>query len=191
MLTTDQERGPMAEITIRISDKVLKVAGAILGALFLVWGFSHLWSSGVFRPKYQIQIFVPEAEGVRVGAPVRLDGMPIGSVSRVELASNSTDSARRIEIVLRVEKRFQNMIHEDSNASLLREGLLGERYVDIHRGFVGLPMNAGGEIRVVPVKEVTLTDFINVIGKKAGCQKGENNSPDAKSPASTKKPPTP
>src|SRR5260370_39716402 len=183
--------GDMGELTIRISDKVLKVAGAILGALFLVWGFSHLWSSGVFRPKYQIQIFVPEAEGVCVGAPVRLDGMPIGSVSRVELASNSTDSARRIEIVLRVEKRFQNMIHEDSNASLLREGLLGERYVDIHRGFAGLPMNAGGETRVVPVSDVTLTDCIDVVGKKSGCQSVATNSPRAKSPASTRTPATP
>src|SRR5260370_3012296 len=169
--------GDMGEISIRFSDKVLKVAGAILGALFLVWGFSHLWSSGVFRAKYQIQIFVHEAEGVCVGAPVRLDGMPIGSVSRVELASNSTDSARRIEIVLRVEKRFQNMIHEDSNASLLREGLLGERYVDIHRGFAGLPINPGGEIRGVPVKEVTLTDFIHIIGHKPGRPYADTNSP--------------
>ncbi len=181
----------MAEITIRISDKVLKVAGVVLGAFFLVWGFSYLWSSGVFRPKYQVQMFVPEAAGVRVGATVRLDGMPIGSVSRVELAPNSADSTRRIEIMLRIEKRFQNMIREDSNASLVTDGLLGERYVNIQRGFAGPPINAGGEIRVVPVKQATLMDFLDAIGKKTGCRNEQDNSPGAKSPIVKKKSPTP
>jgi ABC-type transporter Mla subunit MlaD len=86
----------MPEITIRISDKALKIVLAALGTIFLVWGFVHLWSLGTFRPKYQIQMFVPETKGVQVGATVRLDGMPIGSVSRVELADGSTDLNRRI-----------------------------------------------------------------------------------------------
>jgi ABC-type transporter Mla subunit MlaD len=180
----------MAEITIRISDKALKVAGVILGAVFLVWSFSQVWSLGAFRPKYQIQMFVPEAEGVRVGTLVRLDGMPIGNASRVKLVANSADSARRIEIVLRIEKRFQNMIHEDSYASLVRGGLLGERYVSIQRGFSGPPINAEGEIRVVPVKEATLTDLINALGKNAGCQNEQNSSPNGRSPIAAKKPPS-
>jgi hypothetical protein len=72
-----------AEITIRVSDKALKAAGVLLGAVFLLWGFSQLWSSGVLRPKYQIQMFVPESAGAQGAAPVRLDGMPVGSVSVV------------------------------------------------------------------------------------------------------------
>ena len=39
-------------------------------------------------------------------------------MSKVELADKSTDSNRRIEVVLRIEKRFQNMISDDSTASL-------------------------------------------------------------------------
>jgi ABC-type transporter Mla subunit MlaD len=135
-------------------------------------------------------MFVPEAEGVHVGAPVRLDGMPIGTVSRVELATSTADSDRRIQVALRIEKRFQSLIREDSNASLVREGLLGERIVNIRRGFSGPPINAGGDIRVVPVKEITFTDVLDVIGKKAGCQNEVNNSADAKSPNAAKKSPT-
>jgi phospholipid/cholesterol/gamma-HCH transport system substrate-binding protein len=177
----------MAEITIRISDKVLKAALVVLGAIFLVWGFSHLWSSGAFHPKYKIQMFVPEAEGVRVGASVRLDGMPIGSVSSVELAHNSADSTRRIEVILRIEKRFQNMIRDDSTASLITGGLLGDRYINVQRGFTSPPISSGGEIRVVPVKETTFTDFVGAIKKIADCQNEEKNSSDSKSPISTKK----
>ncbi len=180
----------MAEITIRISDKMLKVAGALLIVLFLLWGFSHLWQSGVFRAKYELRLFVPAAHDLHVGDPVRLDGMPVGVVISVELAPNSADSSRRIEVILRIEKRFQNLIREDSSAALMTAGLLGGKVVNIERGFAGPPINAGGEIRVVPVKEVTFTDLLDVLGKKAGCQNEVSNSPDAKSSTVVKQSPT-
>ena len=174
----------MAEITIRISDKVLKAALVLLAAVILLWGFSQLWSSGVFRPKYQIQMFIPESAGVQVGAAVRLDGMPVGSVSAVRLTENSADSNRRIEVVLRIEKHFKDLIRGDSTASLISDGLLGGQYVSIQRGFSGLPIESGGEIRVVPVKEITITDFIGALGKMGDCHNEEKNSPHP-SPTST------
>ena len=177
----------MAEITIRVSNRALKVALVVFGVVLLVWGFSRLWSSGVFHPKYQIQIFVPEANGVRVGAPVRLDGIPIGSVSKVDPAGDSADSNRRVEVALRIEKRFQNVIRNDSTASLAPDGLLGGTYVNIIRGFSGPPVSAGGEIRVVPVKQISLTDFIEAIDKTAGCQNEKKNSLENKPLAITKK----
>jgi len=177
----------MAEITIRISDKVLKVALVVFCVIFLLWGFSHLWSLGVFRPKYQIQMFVPETQGVRVGASVRLDGIPIGSVSSVGLAHNSVDQTRKIEVVLRIEKKYQDMIRDDSTASLATGGLLGDRYVSVQRGFTGPPINSGGEIRVVPVKEATFTDFLGAIRKIADCQNEEKISRNNKSPINTTK----
>jgi ABC-type transporter Mla subunit MlaD len=187
---TNREGSTMAEITIRISDRALKVSGVVLSLLFLLWGFSHFWESGVFRAKYQIRLFVPEAKGLYVGAPVRLDGMQVGTVSTVELAPNFTDSNRRIEVALRIEKRFQNMLRQDSSAALMTESFLGGRLVNIQRGFTGPPINAGEEIRVVPVVEVTFADFLDVLGKKAGCKNEGNSPPDAKSPTTGTKSPT-
>jgi ABC-type transporter Mla subunit MlaD len=166
----------MADITIRIPDKALKAAGALLGAVLLLWGFSQLRASGVLRPKYQIEMFLPESTAVQVGAPVRLDGMTVGKVSVVRLAGNSTDSNRRMEVVLRIEKRFHDFIRDDSAASLVTLGFFGDQYVNIHRGLTGSPIPPGGEIRAVPVKEMSLTDFIGVIGKAANCHNEEKNS---------------
>lgn len=180
----------MAEITIRISDRVLKVAAALLIALFLLWGFSHLWESGVFRAKYELRLFIPAAQDLHVGAVVRLDGVPVGTVSSIQLAPNSADRTRRIEVVLRIETRFQNLIREDSTAALMTGSLLGGKVVNIQRGFAGSPINAGGEIRVAPVKEVTLTDFLDVLGKKAGCQNEASCPPQTKSSTAIKQPPT-
>ena len=70
----------MAEITIRISDKFLKVAGAILIGVCALWMISNLWSSGFFRPKYRLRMYVNEVAGLGVGAPVRADGVDVGKV---------------------------------------------------------------------------------------------------------------
>ena len=180
----------MAEITIRISDRMLKVVGALMIIVFLLWGFSHLWQSGVFRAKYQLRLFVPAAQDLYVGAPVRLDGMPVGTVISLELAPNSADSSRRIEVVLRIEKRFQNLIREDSSAALMTGGLFGGKVVNLQRGFAGPPVSAGGEIRVIPVKEVTLPSILDVLGKKAGCQNEVSSSLDAKPSTGVKQSPT-
>ena len=44
---------------------------------------------------------------------------------------------RSIEVDLRIQKSAQDYIRTDSSAGLITEGLLGNRYVDIDRGFVG------------------------------------------------------
>jgi len=50
----------MAEITIRISDKALRIVGVLLCLAVLVSVFFSLWSSGFFLPKYQLSVYVPE-----------------------------------------------------------------------------------------------------------------------------------
>jgi phospholipid/cholesterol/gamma-HCH transport system substrate-binding protein len=168
----------MADITIRISDKALKIVAALVSAAFLIWGCTYLWTSGALRPKYQILAFVPEAEGIRAGTPVLLDGLPVGSVSRMDLAENSANADRRIEIVLRIEKRFQNLIRDDSTASFKREGILGDSFVAIQRGFTGAPIPSGGEIRFVPLKQANLSGILGAIEKAAGDQGEPKPSPE-------------
>jgi phospholipid/cholesterol/gamma-HCH transport system substrate-binding protein len=123
----------MAEITIRVSDRVLRITGILLGGTVLVWVFFYLWSSGVFVPKYRLRMYVPEVAGIAIGAPIQLDGIEIGTVDKVRLAQVSASPERRIELVLRIEKRYQNEIRSDSNATLTTEGLLGNRCVSIRR----------------------------------------------------------
>jgi ABC-type transporter Mla subunit MlaD len=179
----------MAEVTIRISDRVLKVVGILFVGTFVVWVNVHLWSSGFYQPKYRLKTYVAEASGIHVGTPVRVDGLDVGTVQAVDLAKQSASTERRIEFVLRVEKRDQDKIRRDSHADLVTEGLLGQRYVEINRGFSGAPLGEGEEIPAIPSKQVTLDGFINSASRFADCLKetvtpgtGHNNVPDAASP---------
>src|SRR5262249_5090912 len=137
----------MAEITIRVSDKALKIAAASLAAVLLVWGLIETGSSGVLEPKYEIKMLTAQASGIRKGTPVHLDGMPVGKVISLGLAASSQDSNRRIELTLRIERRYRDLIRTESVASFDTEGLLGPRIVSIRRGFSGQPIQAGDEIR--------------------------------------------
>jgi phospholipid/cholesterol/gamma-HCH transport system substrate-binding protein len=127
----------MAEITIRISDRVLRIAGIFLGGISIACVFLFLSSSGLFVPKYQLQVYAAEVQGLSVGSPVLLDGVQVGAVNAITLAQVSASPERRIQLVLRIEKRYQEAIRTDSTATVMTEGLLGNRYVSIQRGFRG------------------------------------------------------
>src|SRR5712692_8125546 len=121
----------MAEITIHISDKALKIAAVLFGTAVLVWVLIHLWSIGLFAPKYKLRTYVSEADGLAVHAPVRVDGINVGTVDAIKLAANPASPDRKIELILKIEKRYEDQILSDSVAFLVTEGLLGNRYVNI------------------------------------------------------------
>jgi ABC-type transporter Mla subunit MlaD len=166
-------RATMAEITIRISDRTLRVAGIVLGGICLAGLVLYLVSSGLFLPKFHLRMYVPEAAGVVVGAPVELDGVNVGRVDAVKLAGVSASNERRIEIVLEIKKRYQDEIRSDSTAALMKEGLLGRGYVSIQRGFNGTPVSDGAELAVIPTREVTFGDVMAAISKIENCMKRE------------------
>lgn len=119
----------------------------LVGLLILAVAIFYVTGEGVFGPKYRIKTFLPEVSGLSTGAPVRLDGVEIGNVERITLVPRERgkrpDHMHNIEVDLRLDQRYQKDILTDSVASLVTEGLLGNRYVNIQRGFSGVPIENG------------------------------------------------
>jgi len=65
---------------------------------------------------------------------------------RIPEARRAACEDRNIRVDMRIEQKFQEYIRSDSYASLITEGLLGNRYVDIDRGFVGRKLENEDEI---------------------------------------------
>jgi ABC-type transporter Mla subunit MlaD len=97
----------MAEILIRLSDKAQSVAGLCLVGIFLFSAFLILWFSGAFSPKYRLRVYAPDVSGLRTPNQVELDGVPVGSVSALNVAGESSSPERRIEVDLRIDKPSQ------------------------------------------------------------------------------------
>jgi phospholipid/cholesterol/gamma-HCH transport system substrate-binding protein len=100
-------------------------ASVTLGVLlFLMSG-----TGGLFTPKLKLKAYFDNASGLRKGAPVRLSGVDIGSVSDIQIISSKQPTP--VEVTLTISSRYQDDLHKDSLAELSTAGVLGETYIDI------------------------------------------------------------
>src|SRR5215471_2678264 len=122
----------------------------LVSLLVIAVGIFYVTGSGFWGPKYRLKSYFPETAGISNGAPVRVDGVDVGNVVSVRMAqqvgSKPVEKSHNIEVMLRIEKRYQPYILTDSTATLVTEGLLGNRYVSISRGFTGSPLKDGQEV---------------------------------------------
>lgn len=122
----------------------------LAGLVILALGIFYVTGAGSLGPKIRLVTYLPEVEGLETGAPVRLDGVAIGDVQSIVLTPRPQDSAHNITLVLRIQQKFASDIRTDSTASLITEGLLGNRYVTVSRGLTGSVIPPNG---VIPGKE--------------------------------------
>lgn len=118
----------------------------LVGMLVLAIGIIYVTGTGILAAKYRLKTYLPEVEGLKAGAPVRLDGVEIGNVDAIRMNPSPSDRTQNIEVIMRIDKRYQSEVRSDSYASLITEGLLGNRYVSIKRGFVGDPLQADATV---------------------------------------------
>ena len=122
----------------------------LVGLLVLAAAIFYVTGAGTIGPKYRLVTYLPEVSGLANGAPVRLDGVEVGNVESIRLAPRTPgkvrDRKRNIEVVMRVGRKYENDILTDSAASLVTEGLLGNRYVNISLGITGTPLGDGQEV---------------------------------------------
>jgi phospholipid/cholesterol/gamma-HCH transport system substrate-binding protein len=122
----------------------------LVGLLILAVGIFYVTGAGFLGPKYRLKTFLPEVSGLSTGAPVRLDGVDIGNVEAIKLVprvpGKPPDRMHNIEVDIRIDRKFQSDVLTDSTASLITEGLLGNRYVTIQRGYTGVPLKEGQAI---------------------------------------------
>lgn len=139
-----QRKLTWAELRVGVFVFVALVITAV--GIFYVTG-----QTGLFTPKYTLKTYLPEVENLDTGAPVSLDGLNIGNVESIALTPNPPDKEHNMTIVMRLNRKYHEMIRTDSTATLVTEGLLGNRYVTITRGETGKEIPPGG---VVPGGEV-------------------------------------
>ncbi|HYL64221.1 MAG TPA: MlaD family protein [Candidatus Methylomirabilis sp.] len=130
----------------------------LVGLSVLAAGIFYVTNAGGIGPKYRLVTYLPEVAGLANGAPVRLDGVEVGNVEAIRLAQRVKgrlpDRNHNIEVVMRVGKRYQENILTDSTASLVTEGLLGNRYVNITLGVSGVPLTDMQEVKGTEEKAI-------------------------------------
>ena len=143
--------------------------------VFLISG-----TGGLFTSKITLITYFDNAEGIRPGQPVDLQGVAIGNVKAVKVVPNHQPNP--VQVVMRVNKDFQPFIHQDSKATIETAGVLGESFVDIDSKDAKKPIvqdgtelppgNAPGIQDVVKSSQTSLQN-IDVLVKNANAILGE------------------
>jgi len=108
--------------------------------IFLMTGERKLFGESVIAYTY-----LDDAAGINPGSPVRLNGVLVGSVRKVELSGEARPN-RAIRVTLSIDKEFLSQIPSDSEALVASENVLGTKFINIKRGRGKTPIEAGGEI---------------------------------------------
>src|SRR5205085_4713420 len=125
------QRGSLAWTELRVGLLVIASFALLALAIFYVSG-----QSGIFTKKYKVTASFSSANGLRSGAEVWLEGVTIGNVDQVRI-SKEPDPRKAVEVDLKLDENYRNIIRTDSMVTIGTIGLLGDKYVDLTRGTEG------------------------------------------------------
>lgn len=126
-----------SELRVGITVIVALLTLAVL--VFLMRG-----TTGFFTSRITLITYFDNAEGLRGGQSVDLQGVPIGNVKSVRVTSDPKHADLPVEVIMRINKKFQPVVREDARATILTQGVLGESYVDLNNaGATGRPVKDG------------------------------------------------
>ncbi len=173
-----------------------KVGGLVLGTGILALVFA--WAIGVENPFQQSQTFYVTynfAGGIEVGSPVRVSGIKVGKVERIEffvstaaskvgikepgsaegeasVSAADPDSKAVLPLRMKVSVRKDAALglRENSRFYINLAGIIGERYIEITPGTFGAPrLQAGATVAGVdpPRIDQLLSQSFDLAGKIA------------------------
>lgn len=142
-------------------------AVAAAGYLAIGLGELRLFASD----RYTIQAEFDNISGLQHGASVEIAGVPIGSVTRIDLKDPAA------LVTLEIIKTVQ--IRDDDIASIRTKGIIGDRYVKVSRGASDTFIPPGG----VMTETESVVDIEDVIGKFVHSLGGDKEKSDEKGAA--------
>jgi phospholipid/cholesterol/gamma-HCH transport system substrate-binding protein len=101
-------------------------------------------TSGLFTPRITVKSYFDNAEGLRIGAPVRLNGVDIGNATHISIVTSKDKQLTPVEVTMKISTKYHEALRRDSVASLETAGVLGETYLDIDSSqAIGGPLQDG------------------------------------------------
>ncbi len=121
------------------SELKVGIVVALSAAVLLVIIFLMTGRSGLFQKKLRLTTYVSDAAGLRTGAPVELQGVLVGNVTHVGLATNPPNVQLPVRIDMRVQAKHLRWLRMNSMVELRSESPLGDMLVNINRGSPSSP----------------------------------------------------
>lgn len=147
---------------------LLMALSAMIVLAFKVSGLTSLFPN----ENYTISASFDDIGGLKVRAPVKIGGVQIGQVSRIDLDPNTFKAAVKMEI----DQKY-NAIPNDSQAGIYTAGLLGDNYITITPMYDKDVLKNGSEIQFTR-SAMIIEKLIGQLVYKLGNNSKDNNSGD-------------
>jgi phospholipid/cholesterol/gamma-HCH transport system substrate-binding protein len=140
---------------------------AIISLIVLAFKVSGL--TNLFPHKsYLVQAAFDDIGGLKVKAPIKIGGVQVGTVDKIDLDS---DTFRAI-VTMRIYQQFHD-IPDDSSAGIFTAGLLGDNYITITPMYNKTYLKEGSHIEITN-SAMVLEKLIGQLIYKLG--NGNNNN---------------
>ncbi len=111
---------------VRLGLFVFLGAALLVLAIFLIGQNNALFSS-----TFNAKAYFKDVQGLRSGATVRLSGIDVGSVDKINIVN---DASGRVEVSMNLQTDIRRFIRTDTKATIETEGLVGSKVVVLKMG---------------------------------------------------------
>ncbi|HXB66643.1 MAG TPA: MlaD family protein [Candidatus Acidoferrales bacterium] len=138
---------------VRWSQLKVGIVGLAAFAILAVLIFLLTGATGVFEKMAHLRTYMDDASGIPDGATVRLNGITIGSLSKLVL-TNSRDPRRVVEFDMQIRARYLAEIPIDSVAGISAANLLGDKFINITKGMDTKHVEDGSELKSLSAQDI-------------------------------------
>ena len=123
-----------------------RVTMTVVSATAIVLTLAYLLSAGLmFTRMATLYLYMPDANGLVAGSPVRVNGIGVGKVATVAL-SQSRLPERTVKVAMTIVHARLREIPTDSFAEIGADGVVGDSFVDITGGASAAAVSEGAEL---------------------------------------------
>jgi phospholipid/cholesterol/gamma-HCH transport system substrate-binding protein len=137
---------------LKIGVIVLVAVVILTTLLFLMTSSSGL---GLFTRKLTVTTYFENSAGLKVGAAVNLEGVTIGTVKTIAVVTAPERKLTPVQVVMKLDSKYQSSMHTDSTAALTTVGVLGDTVVDINSQVAtGPQLRDGDELKTLETPSI-------------------------------------
>ncbi len=123
--------------TVRLGVFIVATLLILSAGIFLIGSKESMFSS-----TYRVKAEFPNVAGLNNGAEVRVGGLQMGTVSRIDLPKRADG---KVTVTMNLKSATRDIVKADSVAAIHSEGLLGDQYVEISFGSDDAPRLKSGD----------------------------------------------
>jgi phospholipid/cholesterol/gamma-HCH transport system substrate-binding protein len=115
-------------------------------AIFIVMVMNLEQGMGFLARSTKFRASVAHTQGLKVGGPVRMNGVDVGNVHQIAIAQDSPQETPRVEITFSVKNTVVPLLREDTTVIIRPMGLLGDKFIEVMPGTPSKPALTPGSL---------------------------------------------